>query len=67
MDSSTKIENSVIKYSPSCGSKPVGTLFIFRTQIKIFFLKMNEGLTALERHEGEYLMTEFSFMGELSL
>ncbi len=23
---------------------------------------MNEGLTGLERHEGEYLMTEFSFL-----
>ncbi len=28
---------------------------------------MNEGLTGLERHEGEYLMTEFSFWGELTL
>ncbi len=24
---------------------------------------MNEGLTGLERHEGEQLMTEFSFLG----
>ncbi len=24
---------------------------------------MNEGLTGLERHEGELLMTEFSFFG----
>ncbi len=29
--------------------------------------KMNEGLTGLERHEGEYLMTELSFFCELSL
>ncbi len=29
--------------------------------------KMNKGLTGLERHEGEYLMTEFSFLGELTL
>ncbi len=28
---------------------------------------MNEGLAGLERHEGEQLMTEFSFLGELSL
>ncbi len=27
---------------------------------------MNEG-TGLERHEGELLMTEFSFLGELTL
>ncbi len=35
--------------------------------ILICLLKMNEGLTGLERHEGELLMTEFSFLGELSL
>ncbi len=29
--------------------------------------KMKEGLTGLEQHEGESLMTEFSFLGELSL
>ncbi len=30
--------------------------------------KMNKGLTGLERHdEGEQLMTELSFLGELSL
>ncbi len=30
--------------------------------------KMNECVTSLERHEGEELMTEFSFFwGELSL
>ncbi len=28
---------------------------------------MNEGLKGLERQEGELLMTEFSFLGELSL
>ncbi len=28
---------------------------------------MNEGLTGLELHEGEQLITEFSFFGELSL
>ncbi len=28
--------------------------------------KMNKGLTGLERHEGEQLVTEFSFLGELS-
>ncbi len=27
---------------------------------------MNEDLAGLERHEGELLMTEFSFLGELS-
>ncbi len=26
---------------------------------------MKESLAALKRHEGEYLMTEFSFLGEL--
>ncbi len=29
--------------------------------------KMNKGLTGLKRHEGEKLMMEFSFLGELSL
>ncbi len=29
--------------------------------------KMNKGLRSLERHEGELLMTEFLFLGELSL
>ncbi len=33
-DSSSK--HAVINYSPSCCSKPVRTLFIFGTQIKIF-------------------------------
>jgi len=28
---------------------------------------MNEGLTGVERHEGEELMTEISFLGELNL
>ncbi len=29
--------------------------------------KMTEGLTGFKRHEGEKLMTEFSFLGELTL
>ncbi len=29
--------------------------------------KMNGGFTGLEQHEGEELMTEFSFLGEVSL
>ncbi len=28
---------------------------------------MNEGLMGLEQHEGQYLMTEFSFLSELTL
>ncbi len=28
---------------------------------------MNKGLMGLERHEGEQLMAEFSFLGEQSL
>ncbi len=39
----------------------------FIKNIFICVPKMNEGLTGLERHEGELLMTEFSFLGELSL
>ncbi len=35
--------------------------------ILISVLKLNEGLTFFERHEGEQLMTQFSFLGELSL
>ncbi len=29
--------------------------------------KMNEGLMGLEQHEGEWLMTELSFLGERTL
>ncbi len=39
----------------------------FIKNILICVLKMNKGLTGLERHEGESLMTEFYFLGELSL
>ncbi len=39
----------------------------FIKNILICVPKMNEGLTGLERHEGEYLMTELNFLGELSL
>jgi len=39
----------------------------FIKNILICVLKMNEGLTGVERHEGEYLMTELSFLGELTL
>jgi len=35
--------------------------------ILICVLKMNEGLTGVERHEGEELMTELSFLDELTL
>ncbi len=37
-DSSTKNTNYVINDLPLCRSKPVRPLFIFGTQIKIFFL-----------------------------
>ncbi len=39
----------------------------FNQKILICVPKMNEGLMGLERHEGEQLMTEFSFLGELTL
>lgn len=32
--------------------------------ILICALKMKEGLADLERHEGEYLLTKFLFLGE---
>jgi len=32
-----------------------------------FVQKMNESLKGLKQHKGEYLMTEFSFLGERSL
>jgi len=35
--------------------------------ILICVSKMNEGLTGLEQHEGEEILTEFSFLGELTL
>ncbi len=75
-DSSPKNENYVINYSLSSCSKPVRHLLIylwwnlrvrnlsdFIKDILIFVLKMNKGLTGLERHECEYLMTECSFLG----
>jgi len=39
----------------------------FIKNILICVPKMNKGLAGLERHEGEYLMTEISFLGELTL
>jgi len=39
----------------------------FIKNILICVLKMNEVLTGVERHEGEKLMTEISFLGELIL
>jgi len=35
--------------------------------ILICVQKMNEGLTGLEQHESELILTEFSFLGELTL
>jgi len=40
---------------------------ILSKNILICVPKMNEGFTDVERHEGELLMTEFSFLGELTL
>ncbi len=39
----------------------------FIKNILICVLKINESITGLERHKGESLKTEFSFLGELSL
>ncbi len=39
----------------------------FIKNILICVPKMNKGLTGLERHEGEQLMTELKFLGELPL
>ncbi len=39
----------------------VRELSLLIKNILICVLKMNEGLTGLEQHEGEKLMTEFSF------
>ncbi len=44
------LENDVIKYSPSCCSKPERTSFIFGTQIQIFLLKSKSFLN-LHRQE----------------
>ncbi len=48
-----------------CGS-PVA-VYAGSENILICVPKTNEGLMVLERHEGEQLMTEFSFLGERSL
>ncbi|XP_067233105.1 G protein-coupled receptor kinase 6 isoform X1 [Chanodichthys erythropterus] len=34
---------------------------------RLFGRQINEDLTSLEQHEGEYLMTQISFLGELNL
>jgi len=39
----------------------------FIKNILICVLKMNEGFTGVERHEGEELMTEISFLRKLTL
>ncbi len=49
-DGSSKNENSLINYSPSCHSKHVRPLFIFRSQIKIFLMK-SESFLALHRQQ----------------
>jgi len=51
----------------SMGDKKKKNLLDFIKNILICVPKMNEGLTGLERHEGEYLMTYISFLGELTL
>ncbi len=45
------------------GQKALG----FHQNILICVPKMNKGLMGLELHEGEKFMTQFSFLGELSL
>uniref|UniRef100_A0A8C1PS54 receptor protein-tyrosine kinase n=1 Tax=Cyprinus carpio TaxID=7962 RepID=A0A8C1PS54_CYPCA len=50
---SPKNENSVINYSLSCRSKPVRSLFVFRTQIKIFLMNSESSLT-LHRQQCNY-------------
>ncbi len=45
----------------------VRELLEFIKNILICVLKINQGLMDLERHEGEELMTEISFLVELSL
>ncbi len=47
-DISSKNENSVINYSPSCRSKPVRPSFIFGTQMKIFLIQ-SENFLILHR------------------
>ncbi len=47
--------------------KIVRKLLGFIKNILIYVPKMNEGLMGLKRHEGEWLMTEFSFLGEITL
>ncbi len=42
---SHKNESSVINHSPSCCSKPIRPSFIFRAQIKIFWMKSGSFLT----------------------
>ncbi len=55
------------KFQLCCCLWRVRKLSDFIKNILICVPTMNEGLTGLERHEGEQLMTVFSFLGELSL
>ncbi len=59
----TKITNIPIALLSMYGQK----LSDFIKNILICVPKMNKGLTGLERHEGEQLMTELKFLGELPL
>jgi len=61
---------------PFCASESVNYLAVnggltepldFIKNILICVPKMNAGLTGVEQHEGESLMTEFSFLGKLTL
>ncbi len=53
MDIKGIVHPIMINYSPSCHSKPVRSLFIFGTQIKIFLMKSESFLT-LHRQQGSY-------------
>jgi len=48
-------------------SEGVSQLSDFIKNILFCVLKMNKSLTGLEQNEGESLLTQFSFLGELTL
>ncbi len=48
----------VITYSPSCRSKPIKPLFIFRTQIKIFMMKSESFLTLHRQQRNRHVQDQ---------
>jgi len=66
----TNVFNNFLGRQVSITIEAYGGVIELSDLIKNIFIcvvKMNESLTGLEQHEGESLLTEFSFLGKISL